>query len=52
MPRLKAEQRKEQLLEIATKVFARGGYAATTTSEIAHAAGVTARHRDGAVTEV
>jgi AcrR family transcriptional regulator len=41
MPRLKAEQRKEQLLDIATRVFARGGYAATTTSEIAHAAGVT-----------
>lgn len=41
MPRLKAEQRREQLLDIATKAFAVGGYSATTTAQIAHAAGVT-----------
>lgn len=41
MPRLKAAQRKEQLLQIATQVFGKGGYAATTTAEIAHTAGVT-----------
>jgi AcrR family transcriptional regulator len=41
MPRLKAEQRKEQLVKVATQVFAKGGYAATTTAEIAEAAGVT-----------
>src|SRR5688572_6107940 len=41
MPRLKAPQRREQLIEVATKVFARHGYGAATTSAIAEAAGVT-----------
>lgn len=41
MARLKAPQRRSQLIEIATKLFAKGGYAATTTAAIAEAAGVT-----------
>jgi AcrR family transcriptional regulator len=41
MTRLKAPQRREQLIEVATKLFARGGYEATTTAAIAYAAGVT-----------
>src|SRR5437763_11349804 len=41
MPRLKAAQRREQLIEVATKLFARSGYDATTTAAIAIAAGVT-----------
>ena len=41
MPRLKAAQRREQLLTVATRVFARFGYDATTTAAIAQAAGVT-----------
>jgi AcrR family transcriptional regulator len=41
MPRLKAPQRREQLMEVATKLFARNGYEATTTAAIALAAGVT-----------
>jgi AcrR family transcriptional regulator len=41
MARLKAPQRKEQLLHVATRVFAKFGYDATTTASIAHAAGVT-----------
>jgi AcrR family transcriptional regulator len=41
MRRLKAPQRREQLIEVATKLFARGGYDATTTAAIAEAAGVT-----------
>ena len=41
MPRLKAPQRREQLIEVATKLFARNGYEATTTAAIAFAAGVT-----------
>ena len=41
MPRLKAPQRKEQLLDVATKLFAKHGYEATTTAAIAEAAGVT-----------
>jgi AcrR family transcriptional regulator len=41
MPRLKAAQRREQLIEVATKLFARSGYEATTTAAIAYAAGVT-----------
>src|SRR6187401_3601331 len=41
MPRLKAAQRREQLIEVATKLFARSGYEATTTAAIAEAAGVT-----------
>ncbi len=41
MPRLKAPQRREQLIEVATRLFARTGYEATTTSAIAKAAKVT-----------
>jgi AcrR family transcriptional regulator len=41
MPRLKAPQRREQLIEVATKLFAKTGYDATTTADIAKAAGVT-----------
>src|ERR1700710_2585190 len=41
MPRLKAPQRREQLIEVATKLFAKWGYDATTTAAIAEAAGVT-----------
>jgi AcrR family transcriptional regulator len=41
MPRLKAPQRRVQLIEVATKLFARHGYEATTTAAIAEAAGVT-----------
>ncbi len=41
MPRLKAAQRREQLIDVATKLFARTGYDATTTADIAKAAGVT-----------
>ncbi len=41
MIRLKAPQRREQLIEVATKLFAKWGYDATTTAAIAEAAGVT-----------
>src|SRR5687767_11188001 len=41
MARLKAAQRREQLMDVATKLFARNGYEATTTAAIAEAAGVT-----------
>jgi AcrR family transcriptional regulator len=41
MSRLKAPQRREQLLAAATKIFARFGYDATTTHAIAKAAGIT-----------
>ena len=41
MPRLKAPQRREQLIAVATKQFAKYGYDATTTDTIATAAGVT-----------
>jgi AcrR family transcriptional regulator len=41
MARLKAPQRKEQLMAVATKIFARLGYNAATTHSIAEAAGVT-----------
>lgn len=41
MARLKAAQRRDQLIEVATKLFARSGYDATTTADIAKAAGVT-----------
>jgi AcrR family transcriptional regulator len=39
--RLKAAQRREQLIDVATKLFAKSGYDATTTADIAKAAGVT-----------
>ena len=41
MPRLKAPQRREQLIAVATKQFAKYGFDATTTDTIAGAAGVT-----------
>jgi AcrR family transcriptional regulator len=41
MPRLKAAERREQLLAVATKLFAKWGATATTTAAIADAAGVT-----------
>src|SRR5436305_1136059 len=41
MPRLKAPQRRQQLIDVATKLFAEYGYDATTTAAIAAAAGVT-----------
>jgi len=41
MSRLKAPQRREQLIEVATKIFAKWGYNAATTAAIAEAAGVT-----------
>ena len=41
MGRLKAPERREQLIEVATKLFAKHGYEATTTAAIALAAGVT-----------
>ena len=41
MSRLKAPQRREQLISVATKLFAERGYEATTTAAIAEAAGVT-----------
>ena len=41
MARLKAAQRREQLIDVATKLFAKSGYDATTTADIARAAGVT-----------
>ena len=41
MPRLKAPQRREQLMDVASKLFAKNGYDATTTAAIAEAAGVT-----------
>jgi AcrR family transcriptional regulator len=41
MSRLKAPQRREQLIEVATRIFAKWGYNAATTAAIADAAGVT-----------
>jgi AcrR family transcriptional regulator len=41
MSRLKAPQRREQLIGVATRLFARHGFDATTTASIAEAAGVT-----------
>ncbi len=41
MARLKGTERKEQLLEVATKLFAERGFDATTTAAIAEAAGIT-----------
>lgn len=39
-PRLPAEERRNQILDVAIQVFARNGYAATGTADIATAAGV------------
>jgi AcrR family transcriptional regulator len=41
MPRLHAEERRQQLINVATRLFAESGYDATTTAAIAGAAGVT-----------
>ncbi len=41
MGRLPAQQRREQLLDTAAKLFATHGYAGATTSQIAKASGVT-----------
>jgi AcrR family transcriptional regulator len=41
MGRLKAPQRREQLMRVATGKFAQSGFEATTTAAIARAAGVT-----------
>jgi AcrR family transcriptional regulator len=41
MSRLKAPQRREQLMSVATKIFAQWGYNGATTAAIADAAGVT-----------
>ncbi|HTW94526.1 MAG TPA: TetR/AcrR family transcriptional regulator [Tepidisphaeraceae bacterium] len=41
MLRLKAPQRRQQLMTVATRLFAKWGYEATTTAAIADAAGVT-----------
>lgn len=41
MARLKAAERREQLMDVATKLFAQHGYDATTTAAIAKAAGIT-----------
>lgn len=41
MARLKAPERKEQLVTVATRLFAIRGYDATTTAAIAEAAGIT-----------
>ncbi len=41
MSRLPAEKRREQLLDIASSLFSRSGYARATTAELAKSAGVT-----------
>jgi AcrR family transcriptional regulator len=41
MTRLPAKQRREQLLDVAAKLFATSGYARSTTAELAKLAGVT-----------
>ncbi len=41
MTRLPAAQRKEQLLEVASRLFAERGYAGATTAQLAREAGVT-----------
>jgi AcrR family transcriptional regulator len=41
MPRLRADQRKQQLIDVATKLFSKNGFEATTTASIAAAAGIT-----------
>jgi AcrR family transcriptional regulator len=39
--RLRSGERREQLLAVASTLFAQGGYEATTMDQVAHAAGVT-----------
>ena len=41
MPRLRAADRRRQLLEVAADLFARHGFGGTTTAELAKSAGVT-----------
>ncbi len=41
MARLKASERREQLMTVATRLFSQKGYDATTTAAIAEAAGIT-----------
>jgi AcrR family transcriptional regulator len=41
MPRMRAQQRRRQLLEVAATLFARLGYRGATTAELAKAAGIT-----------
>jgi AcrR family transcriptional regulator len=41
MPRLRAPQRRRQILEVAARVFAERGYRGATTAELAASAGVT-----------
>jgi AcrR family transcriptional regulator len=41
MARMRAPQRRRQLLEVAAKLFAERGYRGTTTADLASAAGVT-----------
>ena len=41
MPRMRAPQRRRQLLEVAANLFARMWYRGTTTAELAKAAGIT-----------
>jgi TetR/AcrR family transcriptional regulator len=41
MPRMRAQQRRRQLLEVAASLFSRLGYRGTTTAELAKAAGIT-----------
>ncbi|MHC4948742.1 MAG: TetR/AcrR family transcriptional regulator [Planctomycetota bacterium] len=40
MARMRAEERRRQLLEVAADLFARRGYRGTTTAELARAAGI------------
>lgn len=41
MPRMRADKRRSQLLNVAAELFAQRGYRGTTTAELAKAAGVT-----------
>jgi AcrR family transcriptional regulator len=41
MPRMRADKRRTQLLNVAAELFAERGYRGTTTAELAKAAGVT-----------
>ncbi len=41
MPRMRADKRRNQLLNVAAQLFAERGYRGTTTAELAKAAGVT-----------
>jgi AcrR family transcriptional regulator len=41
MARMRAPERRRQLLEVSAKLFAKRGYRGTTTAELAHEAGIT-----------